>query len=183
MTQNGAYVSRKVFRKGPSRSWRIGLGGFTILTGVVILAWPGAAIVTIAIIVGVHLVVAGVVLAGTAFAREKTARLLYFLLGVLLVLAGLLCFRSPFHATTLLVVLFGVTWLVNGVVELFHGLTGGGGWVAVAGAVSVVAGVAVLAYPAPGARVLVWLFGVSLLAIGLAELVGALAESSARTRR
>lgn len=175
MSQNGAYVTKKVFQRGPAPGWRIGLGVVTLGTGVVILVWPHAAVVTIAIIVGVHLIIAGAVLAVTAFARSRGLRLLYFLLGVLLVLAGLLCFRSPFHATALLVVLFGLTWLVNGVVELFHAFTGGGGWLILSGGVSVVAGIAVLAYPAPSARAMVWLFGISLLGIGLAVLIGGLA--------
>ncbi len=173
MSTNGSHVARKVFPKGPTRGWRIGMGVFTMGAGVLVLAWPDVAVVTVAIIVGVHMIIAGIFLVVTAFSRERAMRVLYLLLGILLALAGLLCFRSPFHATTLLVVLFGLTWLVNGVVELFHGLAGGGGWVILSGGVSIVAGAAVLAYPAPSARVMVWLFGVALLAIGMSVLIAA----------
>jgi uncharacterized membrane protein HdeD (DUF308 family) len=152
---------------------------------VLILVWPDAAVVTVAIIVGIHLIVAGIVRAVTAVTRDAgnaALRALYLVLGLLLVAAGLLCLRSPFHATALLVVLFGLSWLVNGGIELFHGLTGGGGWTAVSGAVSLAAGVVVLAYPAPSARAMVWLFGLALVAIGLTIVVAAVA-GGVRPRR
>lgn len=175
MSANGSAGATVVFSTRPSRVWRIGLGLITVATGVLILVWPDAAVVTVAIIVGIHLIVAGVIRAVTAVTRDGggTVRALYLLLGLLLVAAGLICLRSPFHATALLVVLFGISWLVNGGIELFHGITGGGGWTAVSGAVSLAAGVVVLVYPAPSARAMVWLFGLALGAIGLTIVVAA----------
>jgi uncharacterized membrane protein HdeD (DUF308 family) len=176
MSANGSAGATVVISGRPSRVWRIGLGLITVATGVLILVWPDAAVVTVAILVGIHLIVAGAVRAVTAVTRDAgnaTVRALYLMLGLLLVAAGLLCLRSPFHATALLVVLFGLSWLVNGGIELFHGLTGGGGWTAVSGAVSLAAGVVVLAYPAPSARAMVWLFGLALVAIGLTIVVAA----------
>lgn len=181
MSSNGSSGVTVVFSTKPSRVWRTGLGLVTAATGLLILVWPDAAVVTVAIIVGIHLIAAGVIRAVTAVTRDVgdgVVRALYLLLGLLLVVAGLLCLRSPFHATAVLVVLFGVCWLVNGGIELFHGVTGGGGWTAASGAVSLVAGIVVLAYPAPSARAMVWLFGLALVVIGLTMVVSAVAGRS-----
>lgn len=134
MSENRAAV---FFSAGPSRWWRIGLGALTAATGVLVLVWPDVAVLTLAVIVGLHLVVAGVVRAVTALPAEGATRVLYLLLGLLLFVVGIVCLFSP----AVLVLLFGLSWLVNGGIELFHGVTGGGGWTVAAGAVSLVAGV------------------------------------------
>lgn len=173
------------FSDRPSRGLRISLGLITAATGGIILGWPDVAVVTVAILVGIQLIVAGVIRVVTALpseAGDASTRILYLLLGLLLVVAGLLCLRSPFHATALLVILVGLSWIVSGGIELFHGLTGGGGWTAASGGVSLVAGIVVLAYPTPSVRVMVWLFGLSLIAIGLMLVVSAIADTATRRR-
>jgi uncharacterized membrane protein HdeD (DUF308 family) len=169
-----------LFSDRPPRGWRIVLGLMTAATGGIILGWPDVAVVTVAVIVGIHLIVAGVIRVVTALpakAGNASTRILYLLLGLLLVVAGLLCLRSPFHATALLVILVGLSWIVSGGIELFHGLTGGGGWTVASGVVSLAAGIVVLAYPAPSARAMVWLFGLSLIAIGLVLVIAAIADT------
>jgi uncharacterized membrane protein HdeD (DUF308 family) len=108
-------------------------------------------------------------------------RALYLILGLFLVAAGTWCLVLPFPAAAFLVLLFGLSWVVNGVIELIHGFTGGGGWTIASGAVSLVAGIVVLAYPAPGVLALAWLFGLALIAIGLTVTIGAMATGR-RTR-
>jgi hypothetical protein len=157
-----------VFSDRPSRAWRVGLGVLTTVAGILLLVWPDAAVLTVAVI-------AGVLRAVTAVTQKMSAviRALYLFLGLLLVVVGILCLCSPFHAVTILMFLFGLSWVVNGGVELFHGATGGGGWTTAAGAVSLVAGVVVLAYPTPSARVMIWLFGLTLVATGVMIIIGA----------
>ena len=158
-----------------SRGWLIAFGLVTVVAGICILVWPKAAVVTVAIIVGLELIVAGVIRMATALTGDDESggmRALFLFLGLLLLIVGILCLRAPFQAAAILVLLFGLTWIVNGVVELFVGFSGGGAWVVVSGVVSLVAGIVVLAYPAPSVRALVWLFGISLVAIGLVTFVG-----------
>jgi uncharacterized membrane protein HdeD (DUF308 family) len=165
-----------VFADRPSRALRVVLGAGTLVVGVLVLVWPHVAVLTVAIIVGIHLVAAGLIRGVTAFGAGTTGavRVLYVVLGFLLVVAGVLFLAAPVTGVAFLVVLFGVSWVVNGVVELFHGFSGGGGWAVFSGVVSSLAGLVVLAYPAPSARAMVWLFGVALVAIGLSVCVSAL---------
>ena len=176
---------RTVFSGKASRGWRVGFGLVTAIAGVLIIAWPEIALVTVAVILGLHLIVAGIVRMVTAITRDidtGTMRTLYLLLGLLLLVVGILCLRSPFRAAAALMLLFGLSWIVNGVIELFHGLTGGGGWTIVSGVVSLAAGIVVLAYPTPSIRTMVWLFGIALIAIGLVTTVEAVVARS-RPRR
>lgn len=170
-------TTRTVISARPSRGSRIGFGVVTVVAGVLILVWPGAAVLTVAVILGIHLIVAGIYRAVTALTRDIDSgvlRALYVMLGLLLIVVGILCLRAPFHAAGILVLLFGLSWIVSGVIELFHGLGGGGGWTIASGLISLLAGVVVLAYPAPSAVAMVWLCGIALIVIGATAAVGAM---------
>jgi uncharacterized membrane protein HdeD (DUF308 family) len=166
-------ATRTVISAGQSRGWKIGFGALTLVAGVLMLIWPDATVLVVAVILGIQLIVAGIVRIVTALTEDIDGgtRALYLLLGLLLVVVGIFCLRSPFHATAILVLLFGLSWIVNGVIEMFHGVTGGGGWLIVSGAISLLAGIVVLAYPTPSVVAMVWLFGIALIVIGVMAIV------------
>lgn len=163
---------------GRSRGLRITIGVVTAVAGALILAWPDGALVAVAVLLGIQFVVMGIfriIMAFTfgTFGTDGTgARILFLLLGVLLIVVGILCLRSPFHTTAILVLLFGLSSIVSGVIEVFHGIGGGGGWAIASGAVGLVIGIVVLAYPAPSLTVMIWMFGISLIAGGLITAAG-----------
>ena len=168
---------------GESRGWRIAFGVVTAVAGVLILVWPGGTLLAVAILLGIQLVIAGVFRAITAFTFDTdsgAARILFFLLGVLLVIVGILCLRSPFRSIALLVLLFGLSCIVSGAMELFHGVAGGGGWAIASGVVSILVGIVVLAYPVSSVATMIWLFGIALVVIGLTAIVGAFSFGRSR---
>ena len=131
---------------GASRALRICLGAVTAVAGGVILAWPGGTLVAVAVVVGIQFIVVGVFRAVTAFTfavDSVAARILFLLLGILLVVLGIVCLRSPQRTIALLVLLFGIACVISGALELFHGFTGGGGWAIASGVVSIIVGVVV----------------------------------------
>lgn len=166
---------------GSSRGLRIALGVVTAVAGALILAWPGGALVAVAVLMGIQFIVMGIFRIVTAFAfgvDSTGARILFLLLGVLLIVVGVLCLRSPFHTTAILVLLFGLSFIVSGVIELFHGISGGGGWSIASGAATLLVGIIVLAYPEPSLTVMIWLFGISLITVGLITAVGGFGNPS-----
>jgi uncharacterized membrane protein HdeD (DUF308 family) len=173
---------------GRSPGWEIALGVATVAAGLVVLFWPDATLVAVAVVVGLLLIVAGIFRVVTAFSLDTDSagmRALFLLLGLLLIVVGILCLRSPFRTVAILVLLFGVSWIVNGVIEMFHGFAGGGGWAIVSGTVSVLVGIVVLVYPVPSVVTMIWLFSIALIVIGVAEIVGAvsrISRSRAKTR-
>jgi uncharacterized membrane protein HdeD (DUF308 family) len=99
---------------------------------------------------------------------------------VLLVILGILCLRSPLHTIALLVLLFGLSSIVSGALELFHGVTGGGGWAIASGVVSILVGIVVLSYPVGSVATMIWLFGIALLVMGLSVSIGAFSSGQDR---
>ncbi|MFL6141445.1 MAG: HdeD family acid-resistance protein [Labedaea sp.] len=169
---------------GKSRGWQIGLGVAALAAGLAMLVWPDVTLLAVAVIFGVQLILAGVFRLVTAFFTDGASgavRALFVLLGALLIIVGILCLRAPFQTVTILLLLAGLSWILNGVIELFHGFTGGGGWSILAGAISLGIGIVVLVYPAPSAITMVWVLGISLVVIGAMELLRAAMSGGRRS--
>src|ERR1044072_5846367 len=159
---------------GEARGLRIAFGVVRAGAGVLILAWPGGTLVAVAVLLGIQLIVGGVFRAITAFtfpADGVAARILFLLLGILLVVLGILCLRSPLQTIAVLVMLFGLSCIVSGALELFHGFTGGGGWAIASGIVGILVGIVVLSYPVSSVSTLIWLLGIALVVIGLTAVI------------
>lgn len=169
---------------GRSRGWRIAFGAVTALVGLLMLLWPDATLLTVAVLLGLQLIVAGIFRIVTAFAQDAesgAARALFLVLGLLLIIAGVLCLRAPVRTVGILVLLFGLTWVVSGVIEMFQAFGGGGGRAFLFGLISLLAGIVVLFYPVTSVVVMIWLFGIALVAIGIAAIVDAVAEPKSRS--
>lgn len=157
---------------------RLAFGVVTAVAGVLIIAWPGGTLVAVAVLLGLQLIVGGVFRAITAFtfpADGVAARILFLLLGILLVVLGILCLRAPLQTIAVLVLLFGLSCIVSGSLELFHGFTGGGGWAIASGVVGILVGIVVLSYPVSSVSTLIWLLGIALVVLGLTVIIGAFA--------
>jgi uncharacterized membrane protein HdeD (DUF308 family) len=171
---------------GQSRWLRLAFGVVTAVAGVLILAWPGGTLVGIAVLLGIQLILGGVVRAITAFtfpAESAASRILFLLLGIVFVILGILCLRSPLQTINVLVLLFALSCIVGGALELYHGATGGGGWAIASGIVAIVVGIAVLSYPVSSVSTLIWLFGIGLVVLGLTVVTGALVPARQRRAR
>jgi uncharacterized membrane protein HdeD (DUF308 family) len=89
--------------------------------GVVVLLWPGVTLKVVAILFGVQLVVAGAMRIATAVVSTTVdgwLRAVLFLVGVLILVAGVICLRNPFVSLLSLVILISLAWLVDGVGQL-----------------------------------------------------------------
>lgn len=163
----------------------IGLGGvLAFAVGLLILLWPGKTAMAVTAIVAVYLVVAGlgyVVAALRSRTSNAWGRVGHLLLGLLYVAAGGFSLSDLSAATaslvTLLGLVVGVVWVVEGVVALttLPMMAGSKGWTALFAVLSVVAGVLVLLSPGWAVATLWWLVGVALVALGVVQIVRALA--------
>ena len=124
-----------------------------LVLGIVALVWPGATLVTIAIIFGIYLVVSGIFRITVAFlARDSTTamRWLTGILGVLIVVAGIYCLASPERSLLVLAFVIGFGWIAEGIVDIVAGIQGivSPGWLAiVSGVVSLIAGIVTFTLP------------------------------------
>lgn len=142
-----------------------------ILLGIIALLWPGATLLTVAILFGSYLVVTGifrVIAAITTDSLSGGVRWLLGILGVLVVIAGVFCLANPFDTLIVLAFVIGFGWILDGLVDITAGVTGttpAPRWLAiVSGVVSIIAGIVVFMLPGLAVTTFV-VFGAILLIV------------------
>ncbi|MEU4765330.1 DUF308 domain-containing protein [Actinosynnema sp. NPDC023794] len=159
---------------GHGRGLWIAFGVITLAIGLAILLWPGLTLLTAAVLFGVQMLVTGVFWLAASFSADETGRQRWLLAvaGLLALVAGILCLRSPFQTLAVLALLLGATWVVGGVAEIFHGF-GKSGWAVLSGAVTAIGGIVVLVWPVASLIALAWLLAVVLIVFGAMSIAGA----------
>lgn len=154
----------------PAPGWTIAYGILTLAAGVLVLVWPGRALIVLAIVLGIQLLVAGVFWLVSAFAVPDAGMgALAALSGVLGILLGLLVVSRPAQALGALILLLGLFWTVSGLIQIVHGIrtdTPARGWTIAAGVIGAAAGITLLVYPGPSLLVLALIFGIGLILYG-----------------
>lgn len=160
----------------------LGVGGvLAVIVGILILAWPGKTLAVVTAIIAIYAIAAGLVYAGLGiFSKTKGgwARVGHILLGILFIIAGVVALFN-LAATTAWLLLFigilvGIMWIVEGIVALSTlGDASSKGWSIFFAILSIVAGVIVLFSPVWGTVVLWWILGISLIVLGIINIVRA----------
>jgi uncharacterized membrane protein HdeD (DUF308 family) len=172
-----------------AQSWQatIILGAVTLILGLIVSFHPGGSLNVLAVLLGVLAIVSGIFHLLRIFASGESHRIWLGITGLLFIVIGLVLIRH-LHLTLALIGLFvGITWVVQGVTALIGGVAGGtregrGWWVAF-GALSLIAGIVVVATPVSSLTVLAVLLGVWFIVIGLAEIIGGLMLRRAARRQ
>lgn len=149
------------------------LGIVMIILGVLILAWPGATLLVMAILFGCYLVVSGIMGMVEGFSdrhRPTGMRVAYVIMGVLGVVLGLYCLRRVDVTVLILAFLLSVFWVMRGIIDISAAMsmsgTPGNGWLLFSGFLSVIAGVLVLFWPGITLAILIAFAGAWLLVYG-----------------
>jgi uncharacterized membrane protein HdeD (DUF308 family) len=156
-------------------------GVLTIVLGVMVLVWPGPSILVASTMFGVYLLISGLAELFLAFTLPRSAatRVMLFLTGALSLVMAILSFRhfGDGYAVLLLSLWIGTGFVVLGVSENAVALSErelpGRGWYVVLGLMSVIAGGIVLVWPIDSIVVLTIVSGVSLVVLGLIQIVQA----------
>jgi uncharacterized membrane protein HdeD (DUF308 family) len=156
-------------------------GVLTIAVGAMVLAWPGPTILVAATMFGVYLLVSGFAELFLAFTLPRAAatRVLLFLTGALSLVLAILAFRhfGDGYAVLLLTLWIGIGFIFLGVSELAVAINDrnvpGRGWFVVFGVISVIAGVILLVWPFDSLVMLTLVSGVSLVILGVIQIVQA----------
>jgi uncharacterized membrane protein HdeD (DUF308 family) len=161
--------------------WWLALGGaaVSLILGIMMLVWPQATLYVGAIIFGLWLLFHGAIYlvnAITAHAADGASRALHGVIGVLFVIAGVLCLRHLVLSLLVIATLIGVTWLIGGIVGLIEAFAGHHSGpvrllAGVLGGLTVLGGLIVLIWPGPSLKTLVVLTGIWLLLLGAVQLV------------
>lgn len=160
----------------------IGIGGaLAVVVGILILVWPGKTAAVVVAIIAIYAIIAGLAYAGLGvFSKTKGgwARVGHIVLGVLFIIAGILALLNLGSATAWFAVFFGlfvgIGWIIEGIVSLSTlGDSSSKVWTIIFAVISIIAGVTLMVSPIWGAVVLWWLLGISLVVLGIINLVRA----------
>lgn len=150
------------------------LGVITLAVGIVLTFKPGKSVHTVAVIIGIWLLVVGVIRLIQAIGATGE-RLAYTLVGLLSIVVALILLH---HTTTTVAVLgfvVGIFWTLAGVATLFAGLSGVDGRVAwgqvLLGVIGTVIGVLCLVYPSLSLSIICVVVGVGMIVYGVVEIV------------
>lgn len=160
----------------PAHWWALALiGVLQVLAGVLALVYPDLTLLVLGLIFGINLLIAGTVLIMLGAADEVAStgiKTLRIVVGVLTVIAGLLCVVRPGASVLVLLlalsfwfVLTGVTSLVEAAMESRHRALN-----VLLGLLGVAAGVIVLGNPDIGLITLANLAGIILIIRGMLEI-------------
>jgi len=171
MTADSAASIRALGRKW----WLLAVFGvITLVFGVVLTFKPGKSVHTIAVILGIWLLILGIVrlIEAIGAAGERVGLLVVGLLAILIALLLL------HHTTTTVAVLgftIGIFWTIGGVAELIHGFSANNGrvsWAAVLlGLIATIIGVLCLVYPSLSLSIICVIVGIGMIIYGIVELL------------
>lgn len=169
--------------------------GFVIATaisaialGVAALVWPGATLITVALLFGAYLVVSGIfrlVIAFTSDSLSTGVRWLVGIMGVFIIIAGIIALNNLAQSLLVLAFVIGFGWIFDGVAAIAAGVTGRTAlprWLAiVSGVISIIGGIVVFTIPGVAIVTFVLFGGWILIAIGIATLFSLPSKKGAET--
>ena len=162
---------------GWSRAAQIGLGAIAIILSILILVFPGTAIVSIVVIIGILLLIVGIesVISGLFIKSRWMASIG---LGIIVIILALIVLAFPVGTTVFLIILMGIALLVDGISRLVHGFGDkeSRGWsrgfrIGV-GALEIALGILVMASPAVGVAFVAFIIAIALLIVGIQMVAG-----------
>ena len=141
-----------------------------ILLGLLLIAAPGATLVTLVSFFGFYWIISGVLSLVQMFVDRSVPWVWSLLIGIFGIAAGLLVVRHPIVAAltvpAMIVVVFGLEALVLGALEFIGGFSGGGIGSYLRGTLNLIIGILLLSAPLSAALAVPIVFGVILIAQG-----------------
>ncbi|WP_114947974.1 HdeD family acid-resistance protein [Microvirga calopogonii] len=131
--------------------WIVALGAVFVIAGLIALGSVVLATVASVAVVGAMMLVSGIAEIVNAFSVKSWGKFfLWALLGALYVVAGVVTFRNPLLAATVLTFMLGVALIVSGCLRIFLSMQMTQGtpwvWVALSGVVTLLVGGIILAH-------------------------------------
>ena len=151
------------------------LGVASLVCGVLAIVYPDVTLLAVGIIFGFYLLLAGVFELVEAIVGDVASRALSAIVGVVALIAGLVCLRRPGESLLALIAVLGIYLIVTGVARLVRAFASAEyrGLGIFAAIIDLILGILVLAWPDESLVTLAVLFGISLIFRGLFALVGA----------
>jgi uncharacterized membrane protein HdeD (DUF308 family) len=159
-------------------SWQAGMifGTLTLILGIVVTFHPTSSLNVIAVLLGIMMILSGLFHLIRVFEPRERQWVWSGITGLLFIVIGVILIRHLHLTLAVIGLVIGVTWVVQGLTAFIGGIAGsareGRAWWIFFGAVSLVAGIVVVAAPVSSLSVLAVLFGIWFIVMGIAEIIG-----------
>ena len=159
-------------------SWQAAmlLGALTLILGIIVTAHPTGSLNVLAVLIGILLILSGLFHLIRVFEPREPHRIWLGIAGLLFIVIGVVLIRHLHLTRSLIGLIIGITWIVQGLAALIGGIGGGvregRAWWIVFGLVSLIAGIVVAATPASSLTVLAVLLGIWFIIMGIFEIIG-----------
>jgi uncharacterized membrane protein HdeD (DUF308 family) len=142
----------------------------TFVVGILLLFWPHRTLSTLAVILGIYLLVVGALWVLVSLGARE-ARGMSVWRGVIALLAGVIVIRHPSESLTVLALAFGICLLIAGVFELVIAVETPErrGWRILEGVVDLAIGILIVSWPEFGVYTFAVVLGISLIVRGAVE--------------
>ncbi len=154
------------------------LGALTLILGFVVTLNPSGSVNVVAVLLGILMILSGIFHLIRVFDLAEPHRVWLGITGLLFVVIGVVLIRHLHLTRSVIGLIIGITWIVQGLAALIGGISGGvregRAWWIFFGAASLIAGIAVAAAPASSLDVLALLLGIWFMVMGAFEITGGL---------
>jgi uncharacterized membrane protein HdeD (DUF308 family) len=160
-----------------SKNWWLFLilGLVSVIAGVLAIVYPDLTLLALGIFAGVSLLMIGIMEIVEAIAGDPDSRALTAIVGVLSVLAGLVCVRRPGESLLALIIVLGFWLIIEGIVRFIRAFSELEDRALLMGLaiLDIILGILILALPDLSLVTLAVLFAISLLARGVFAIITA----------
>ena len=145
------------------------LGLVSVIAGILAIVYPSITLLALGIFAGVSLLMIGIMEIVEAIAGDSEARAITAIVGVLSLLAGLVCLRRPGESLLAIVIVLGFWLIIEGVIRFIRSFSEleDRALLMLLALADIVIGVLILALPDLSLVTLAVLFGISLLFRGV----------------
>jgi len=159
--------------------WQMELiaGIVTLGLGILLAFKPSQSLNVICVFIGILLIIGGIFHFIRALDHEEEHRAWIAIAGLLELVIGVVMIRHLSLTLSIIGLLIGIVWIVQGVVALLAGIMGGAGvgqssrgWAIAFGLISLIAGIVVVSVPENSVNALAVLLGIWFIVMGLFEL-------------
>ncbi len=156
--------------------WQMELvtGIITLGLGIVLSLKPSQSLNVVCVFIGILLIIGGIFHFIRALDHDEQHRAWIAIAGLLEVVIGVVMIRHLSLTKSVIGLLIGIVWIVQGVVALLSGIMGGTkgtrSWSIGFGIISLVAGIVVVSVPENSVNALAVLLGIWFIVMGLFEL-------------
>ena len=159
-------------------SWQAALflGVVTLILGLIVTFHPTTSLNVLAVLLGILMILSGLFHLIRVFDPRERHRVWLGIAGLLFIVIGVILIRHLHLTRSIIGLVIGITWIVQGLIALIGGISGGvregRAWWIIFGVVSLIAGIVVVSAPASSLDTLAVLLGIWFVVMGIFEIIG-----------